>query len=513
VLYDYYTILLFAIAGANLLFAIYGTFRFRNTQGGTSFSGLLITLSIYTAFFSLELADLNPWRSHLWAQLQQVALSFLPAFFLLLTLQTTHSILGKQLFVRVLLFIIPTVYLIYLSSFLFIHITSPLPYQLLSLLPPVHHVGWEIIGQVYCNLLFMLLLFRLVTQLGGAHHIHRIQLFFMVMASLPPWLIYLTDLLTEMQPWSSSATPVLLTISPVLFAFSIFGYRFLDYNPIAREVVFDRMLEAIILTDLNLRIIDYNQAATRIFPELDRNALGESITMLYPYAPGLDRLVSDCSDHGMELSENPLGYSYEAHIQKLSQNGQLLGRMLRFTDVTAQVKLRKALEHLATTDALTGALNRRNLLDSLSREIKRAARQKSPLAILFLDLDLFKSINDSYGHCVGDEVLRIFARNIQNNMRSTDIFGRYGGEEFIFVLTGTSKEQALQVAEKVRKSIENQLPLIDGKVVAFTTSIGLAVYDNFETLIDCDLFIQQADTALYQAKSLGRNRVVCWPTE
>ena len=121
--------------------------------------------------------------------------------------------------------------------------------------------------------------------------------------------------------------------------------------------------------------------------------------------------------------------------------------------------------------------------------------------------------NGTYGHNAGDEVLRIFAHAIQNNMRATDLFGRYGGEEFLFVLTGTTREQALQVAEKVRRSIAAQNPVIEGRHISFSTSIGVAVYDNFDEHMLPDELVHRADQALYLAKEGGRNRVVGWSAE
>jgi len=485
--------MVFIVAGFNLFLILYGLIRLRGSRGGWSFIGLLSTTFLFAMGYALESSDLEPWRSMLWSQIQHFAVTAFPAFYLMLVLQATNVSLARLPKLRLVLFGIPVI-LFALHAQLNEH----------SLVHAKH------IRNLYIHGYLTIALFRLLSQLGSSHRTHRIQTLLMLLASLAPWIMYLTDSITTLKPWSFDSAPFILTLTPFLFAFSIFSFRFLDFNPIARELVFDRMLEAILLIDHRLRIIDFNQAATRIFPELDRNMLGESVSLLYPHAEGLQQLVADCSDHGYELPETPLGHTYEAHIQGLVQHGTLLGRMLRFTDVSRQVELRRALERLATIDSLTGALNRRTLLESLSREIKRAARLRTPLAVLFLDLDFFKRINDTYGHNTGDEVLRVFARSIQKNMRDTDLFGRHGGEEFLFVLTGTTQEQALQVAEKVRSTVEAQKPLIEGKVIAFTTSIGITVYDSFETLLDGDLLINRADAALYQAKAKGRNRVECW---
>jgi len=494
-----FAILLFTVGAFNLLFTIYSIVRLRQARGGWSFSGLIGSIFVYTASYALEYTDLDPSRSQIWAALQRISTILLPAFSLSLVLQVTHFSDSLRRHILLAIFALPALLL-----------TFRIGQSYWTLLPEFLLLNESSYLAIYALFFLGLAELRLLTQLGSGHRLHRLHILLMLAANLIPGSMHLVSLQPGIQPWSTDPAPLLLTLMPVLYAFAVFGYRFLNYNPIARELVFDRMLDPIVLIDQRLHIIDFNVAAQRLFPELETRTLGESISILYPYTTGLQELVTDCGNHACELPETPTGHTYSVHIQGLSYGGSLLGRMIRFSDISTQVALRRSLELLATTDPLTGALNRRTLLEALNREMKRATRHLQPMAVLFLDLDHFKRINDTYGHKVGDEVLRAFATTIQKNMRGTDLFGRYGGEEFLFVLTGTLQEQAHQVAEKVRRAIAAQTILIDGKNITFTTSIGLAEYDTFDKRLTSEELVARADTALYVAKSKGRNRVVVW---
>ena len=176
-------------------------------------------------------------------------------------------------------------------------------------------------------------------------------------------------------------------------------------------------------------------------------------------------------------------------------------------DVTEQKKMEELLKkqnqqllELSLTDPLTGLFNRRALFDKLDYELKRAARIKNYLCLLMLDIDYFKKINDTYGHLIGDEILKGIAEALRNNVRDTDIVGRYGGEEFLIVLPDCALSDGINVAEKIRHTIMGSEFVQNIKI---TISGGIVEYGN-ENIED---FINSADLYLYQAKQKGRNRI------
>lgn len=190
-------------------------------------------------------------------------------------------------------------------------------------------------------------------------------------------------------------------------------------------------------------------------------------------------------------------------------------------------RLRQAnnrLKELAIRDELTGIYNRRHFMEVAARELSRATRYERPIAMLFLDADHFKDINDTYGHFVGDRALCTLAEACQKQLRDVDIFGRIGGEEFALLLPETPEEEALAVAERLRQSIDEATfaldevsakdTILDDEAdtaprtyhIRLTISIGVAVTE--ASPISLEEFMLRADRALYRAKELGRNKVV-----
>ncbi|MDA8125408.1 MAG: diguanylate cyclase [Deltaproteobacteria bacterium] len=178
-------------------------------------------------------------------------------------------------------------------------------------------------------------------------------------------------------------------------------------------------------------------------------------------------------------------------------------------------RLYNQIEQIAVTDELTGLFNRRGFFHLGEREFERALRFKRSLAVLMFDIDHFKQVNDTYGHGVGDQVLRELADCFRQNIRGIDVAGRYGGEEFVLILPETQLPKAVQIAERLRRSIANLSVLSSpangnapSVVLKITVSIGISVLQpndpNLKTLVD------RADHAQYQAKHAGRNRVAIW---
>jgi diguanylate cyclase (GGDEF)-like protein len=176
--------------------------------------------------------------------------------------------------------------------------------------------------------------------------------------------------------------------------------------------------------------------------------------------------------------------------------------VVEFSDVTALEERSKEFENRANYDPLTKVYNRRRFLELLERGMKNALHRNIDLSVIFFDIDHFKKINDTYGHNTGDEVLKGLSSLVSAAIRHSDIFARWGGEEFLLLLESTSLENAARAAEKIRKTImEHEFP--DVKQV--TCSFGVTSFHPADT---GESFINRADTALYRAKESGRNRVI-----
>ncbi len=168
-------------------------------------------------------------------------------------------------------------------------------------------------------------------------------------------------------------------------------------------------------------------------------------------------------------------------------------------------KANRELERIAAFDSLSGLLNRRSLFSRIGVEIERSIRLDVPLAALMIDIDRFKGINDNFGHQCGDQVIREIGSRLSAGLRKYDYAGRYGGEEFFVVLSNSNEEQALRIAERFRKDMEDSRLRCSSELIAITVSIGVARYQPGESQ---ESWIERTDRAMYQAKQAGRNRVV-----
>jgi diguanylate cyclase (GGDEF)-like protein len=166
---------------------------------------------------------------------------------------------------------------------------------------------------------------------------------------------------------------------------------------------------------------------------------------------------------------------------------------------------RDVAQHLAEHDGLTGALNRRASEERLEEHFRRAHAASTPLAVFFLDLDHFKSINDRFGHAAGDAVLVAIAGRIKALLRADDILGRWGGEEFVAILPGAPPEAVRATGERIRRAVESEPVHADGELIPVTVSVGVAMLG--EDIQASAELVRRADAALYRAKGSGRNRV------
>ena len=199
-----------------------------------------------------------------------------------------------------------------------------------------------------------------------------------------------------------------------------------------------------------------------------------------------------------------LNLSYEMLViehREAMQRAQRLAMDLK----VANEKLRDA----AVRDSLTGLYNHRFFQEVLEREVNRAVRHERPIALMMVDIDNFKKVNDQYGHPTGDQVLKAIAQAIVKDTRRSDVVARYGGEEFVVILPESSITGALRKGETYRKATETTEIKIDSLSLKITVSIGVAAIDHHD-IVSKDQLIEAADRALYRSKHEGRNRVTAW---
>jgi len=288
------------------------------------------------------------------------------------------------------------------------------------------------------------------------------------------------------------------------------------------QAVLDNLPFGVVVMDKDIRIVYWNRMSEKLFglPEGFVHKQMPLASVLRTFAERGDYGTGDVEEHvarRMEIIGN-----FQPHALELpgSDGGVLLvrgvpvlvdaaptGFIMLAEDISERKSHQAALERLATTDHLTGLLNRRAFLEAAEKEIRRAHRFGQAVSVLMIDVDLFKSINDRYGHPVGDEVLRRVGAELRQALRDEDIAGRIGGEEFAVLLVQATPPVAALVAERVRLAFAGASVDAGTAHFGFTASIGIATFT--AGVDDVHQLLAIADQGLYEAKHRGRNRVHC----
>lgn len=273
-------------------------------------------------------------------------------------------------------------------------------------------------------------------------------------------------------------------------------------------------VRGIAIIDAGWRIVRINQSFIRITGYGAVESLGRDAGFLFSPTDdaGIHRRIRSSMAaraywQGEVWSRRSDGSAYPQWltISRVDGDGMQMHYVASFVDITRHKETQARMLHLAHRDPLTGLANRSLLEERVRHDLARAHRGRESLALMFIDLDRFKSINDRFGHRTGDTVLALFTRSAVHSLRPLDLLGRIGGEEFVALLPGVSTESALAVAERVRSNFALAAADVDGQKVAATVSVGTASAE--QSGYDFDALYAVADAALYRAKQKGRNRI------
>lgn len=284
------------------------------------------------------------------------------------------------------------------------------------------------------------------------------------------------------------------------------GYRGIDRDITERQKVQEEILRLasfpklhpcpVIELDPAGGVSYLNPAAESLFPEL--STTGQSHPLLSHAAEHIIALRQG-KQQGEIVDEVKIGQAtYELHISYVRDVNLI---RIYVTNITQRKRDEEAIYFLATTDSLTGVANRREFSSILAREMEQSKRYGTPLALVMYDIDYFKHVNDTFGHDVGDHVLQSITGLVMDNIRATDIVGRWGGEEFMVLMLQSDIQSARNTAEKLRLAIAGHH---FEKVNKLTVSFGVAALDSHDNL---NSLLKRVDDALYLAKNRGRNRV------
>ena len=500
-----YAAVLLGSAVADVAAAIV-VWRRRGSIGRNSLCVVLLAAAVWSLAYALELAALSSLSvREIGGDLQYVGTTVLPPAWLIFALQYTGRVahVGPRLFGA--LAVEPLVVLSLLAC--------PPTRTLIQSYPagppqpiPIPRLGvayW--LHFVYANVLVLTgSAILLITMLRTSRLYWRQSITLLVAICLPLLGNAMSSLnappFQELDP-----TPVAVTLGAWVLVFGVFRYRLLDLRPVALRLVMETIRDAVLVVDVRNRLIDLNPAAQRLLGRKGSAAVGQSVEMLLPeYAaamgnadPGTYDLQFnvDGSDHDLELTITPLADPYAVDV----------GRVLMFHDVSERRELERNLRQLAYTDSVTGLPNRALFSDRLDQALTTATRHRTLLAILFLDLDRFKIINDSFGHEIGDRTLAAVGHCLRHCLRAEDTLARLGGDEFAVLLPEISDPRdTRRVADKLLNALTAPQP-INGHELTVDASIGVALFPEDGT--DGRRLIRSADVAMYSAKARGGGRV------
>lgn len=482
------------------LFVVWLCWRRRTLPGARRMMVMMATIAVWVGFATLESGSMLLEDKLLWASIEYLGISLSPLAFLWVSMEFDTS--RKPWSPRTMLLLA----------------VPPLAFVVVAFTNPWHHLLWTGFrpaprgqiayehGPAYLAILvynYGLFLTASARMLHAIFHFPRHFWKLGILLSSALATPFVASIVYSMgwAPPGIDPTPVGLSLTGLALALALLRTRLLDLAPIARELLVERMHEGMLVFDSLHRLVDFNPAAVRILGVPLR--IGSYATALPTPWDGLEkRLVPDRLDP-LELGPFPDEQWFEARIGPFHGIGST-GHLVILHDISLRKSMEQRLLDMASHDALTGLSNRHVFSEAMHRELARCRRAGTHLAVVLIDIDHFKRVNDTWGHAGGDVVLQRLAVVIGDSIRPEDCACRWGGEEFVVVLAGCNADTALAKAEQWRQmfqAVEIDWP---GGPIRTTMSLGLALYPQHGE--DEASLLKACDAALYRSKAEGRNR-------
>lgn len=492
---------LMLLSGSSSVACAVYVLRRAGVVGRAGLVAVLVGSAIWGLAYGLELGSVTRSGRELWGALKYVGIVLLPPAWLIFSL----GYAGRERFVSprvlVVLSVEPALVLMILAVPSARHLVRSYPAGASSALTHIQLGPLFYVLLAYSAALAALgtgFLLLTLMRISAAYRRQSVVLLSAV------GLVWITNILATVGvgPFRVvDPTPPALAVAGLMLILGVFRFGLLDLVPVARTTLIETMPDPVLVLDAHHRVIDHNPAAERLLRVSERALLGARFDQLLGEelpAPG----HRSPTRHELTFTRAGEERSFELVISVLGKapsDGP--GHLVVLRDITGRKEAERRLEWLAHFDVVTGLPNRTLFHDRLEQALAQTRRRRGSLAVLFLDLDRFKLINDGFGHDVGDEVLAAVSRRLEGVLGSEDTLARFGGDEFSVLLPNINHPMGpLAVARKMQTALSEPLR-VNGAVLVITASVGIAVFPSDGT--DQRSLLKQSDAAMYAAKARG----------
>ncbi|GGI16113.1 histidine kinase N-terminal 7TM domain-containing diguanylate cyclase [Gottfriedia solisilvae] len=507
----FYVLVIIFAGSLSLFLSLYAHLNLKNAPGAKQYIAVTILSTIFTYSYVFELCSKSLEQIKFWLKIEYLAMPFIPVFILLMCLEYIGIRLKNWIYYILFIPPIVTIFMhdtndlhhLYYKSF---SLNSEIPFPIVKLeYGPFFYV--HSIFLFLCLMISMIMLF--VRLRKAAVFRFKIQIFMMIAGLIMPIAanhFYLNGL----SPYGIDLGPVSMSISFLFHGSALLTFQMFNVAPIARDTVFESMKDGVIVLSQNNRVVDYNHAMKDVLPILNKHMIGKPIDDILCDHHYLFELIQKGQSCDCELLINSQNIHYNIRFAPvLNKNGITVGQILTFTNITERIYLLKKLKRLASIDGLTQIFNKSFFMNRYEEVYNELKAMGENIAVVMFDIDHFKNVNDTFGHEVGDIVLSSVAKLAKDHLRSSDLIGRYGGEEFVICLPNTNILEAYKMADHIREKIAEWKTNINDEEIQVTSSFGVTstqflIGDEIKTM---QSLIREADQALYVAKNGGRDRV------
>jgi diguanylate cyclase (GGDEF)-like protein len=471
------------------------------TSGARTFSLFSGCVAVWCFFSIFELAHLAEDLRITLARFQYFGIVYLPTLWFIFTLQYTHQDARLKPILLRSLMVLPTLHwhgLIWRRVTIGSGTNPDIIFKIEHgwwfdhVLTPHHYVMF------FAGICILLHAFLISSEL------YRRQILFLLALTLIPLVINIPYVFADMSFYGLDMTPIGLAISGIIVQLGLLKGRIFDLSPISYRSVFLNLSEAVILLDQRCRIVDLNPSAyaeTSFAPESKKSLVGRLFLSVFPdYRALITESPLQESTHIVATQIHDIPQTKEVKVRLLrSPGGRDVGWALIIRDVTLEYQQHNELKRIAFLDELTGVGNRRQLEMTAMHVFSSDAHNHWPIALIYLDLNAFKPINDTYGHEVGDLILRYTAHCLQTCVRNGDLVVRLGGDEFVVLLFQANQSIANEISKRIFTYLQTPVKIRENSLQV-SASIGIACFpQDGQTLRD---LLRIADQKMYQYKQL-----------